>query len=137
MQKLIPVAAATVLLATSGAFAQTPPTAPAEKMETRPVAPPMRQPTVQTPPKLSEPEAKALIDAAVITSDNKTVGEVYAIQRDNEGKVIELQADIGGFLGIGETRVRLLPSQFTVSNKRIILTLTAEQVNALPRIESK
>ena len=47
----------------------------------------------------------------------------------------ELHADIGGFLGIGQTRVRIMPSQFTVSDNRIRLTLTAEQVNNLPKIE--
>jgi ribosomal 30S subunit maturation factor RimM len=92
---------------------------------------------LQHAPTMTEAEAKALIDANVISSDKKNVGEVAAIQRDGSGKVTELHADVGGFLGIGETRVRLMPSQFTVSNKQIVLTLTADQVRALPKIEKK
>ncbi len=104
-------------------------------METAPSVRPTTP--VQTGLSLTEAEAKALIDANVISSDKKNVGEVAAIQRDATGKVTELHADVGGFLGMGETRVRLMPSQFTVSNKQIVLTLTAEQVSALPKIEKK
>lgn len=86
---------------------------------------------------LTEEQAKALIDATVLSSDDKNLGEVAAIQRDSEGKVTELQADIGGFLGIGETRVRVAPSQFTVVDNKVRLTLTAEQAKALPKIEKK
>ena len=145
MKKLIPATAA-ALFAATGAFAQTtPPTAPAtppavndtKPMETAPAAPSVRPSPVAIAPSLTEAEAKALIDANVISSDKKNVGEVAAIQRDSTGKVVELHADVGGFLGIGETRVRLMPSQFTVSDKQILLTLTAEQVSALPKIEKK
>ena len=84
---------------------------------------------------LTEEQAKALIDATVLSSDNENLGEVAAIQRDSDGKVTELHADIGGFLGIGETRVRVMPSQFTVVDDKIQLSLTAEQAKALPKIE--
>ena len=142
MKKLIPATAVAAVFAATGAFAQTTPpaTPPAqtETMPTTPTAPSVRPTTpVQTAPSMTEAEAKALIDANVISSDKKNVGEVAAIQRDSSGKVIELHADVGGVLGIGETRVRLMPSQFTVSNKEILLTLTAEQVSALPKIEKQ
>jgi hypothetical protein len=151
MKKLIPATAVAALFAATGAFAQTTPTpAPStppavndtKPMETTPATPSVRPSTspvspVQTGPSLTEAEAKELIDANVISSDNKTVGEVAAIQRDSTGKVTELHADIGGFLGIGETRVRVMPSQFTVSDKQVRLSLTAEQVNALPKMEKK
>ena len=90
---------------------------------------------MQTAPMLTEAEARALIDATVVSSDNKNVGEVSAIQRNSEGKVTEMHADVGGFLGIGQSRIRLSPSQFTISNNRVMLTLTAEQVDRLPKIE--
>jgi hypothetical protein len=142
MRILIPATAAVALFAATGAIAQTTsPTAPATppaKTETTPMAPTTRPATpVQVAPTMTEAEAKELIDANVISSDKKNVGEVAAIQRDSSGKVIELHADVGGFLGMGETRVRLMPSQFTVSNKQINLTLTSEQVSALPKIEKK
>ena len=142
MRILIPATAAVALFAATGAIAQTTsPTAPATppaKTETTPMAPTTRPAApVQVAPTMTEAEAKELIDANVISSDKKNVGEVAAIQRDSSGKVIELHADVGGFLGMGETRVRLMPSQFTVSNKQINLTLTSEQVSALPKIEKK
>jgi hypothetical protein len=145
MKILIPATAAVALFAGTGAIAQTTsptdPTTPPSKTETAPTTPmaPTTRPTtpIQVAPTMTEAEAKELIDANVISSDKKNVGEVAAIQRDSTGKVIELHADVGGFLGMGETRVRLMPSQFTVSNKEILLTLTSDQVNALPKIEKK
>ena len=149
MKKLIPATAIAALFAATSAIAQTtPPTTPAtppavnetKPMETTPTTPtvPSVRPTqVETAPTMTEAQAKALIDANVVSSDNKTVGEVAAIQRSADGKVTELHADVGGFLGIGETRVRLMPSQFTVADKQINSKLTSEQVSALPKIEKK
>jgi hypothetical protein len=145
MKKFISATAAAALFAATGAFAQTTPspapsTTPPAKTETTPAtptAPSTRPAPVQHAPSMTEAEAKELIDANVVSSDEKNVGEVAAIQRDSSGKVTELHADIGGFLGLGETRVRIMPSQFTVSNKQIMLTLNAEQVSALPKIEKK
>jgi PRC-barrel domain len=68
------------------------------------------------------------------SSDGKNVGEVTALKRDASGKVAELQAGIGGFIGIGETQVRVTPAQFKLENDRVVLSLTAEQVKALPKI---
>jgi len=132
MQMLVPAIATAALLLSSAAFAQSSATPPAS-------APSMQAPTgrlapVQTPPVLSEAEARALIDAAVVSSDAKSVGEVAAIQRSSDGKVVELHADVGGFLGLGQSRVRLAPSQ-SISNNRVLLTLTAQQVSELPKIE--
>ncbi len=45
-----------------------------------------------------------------------------------------MHADIGGFLGIGETRVRVLPAQFSIGTDRIVLGMTAEQAKTLPHI---
>lgn len=138
MKWIVPAATSLALFATSAAFAQT--TAP---KETPPATPPATTaPSVQPAPAdkaptLTEEQAKALIDATVLSSDNENLGEVAAIQRDNEGKVTELHADIGGFLGIGETRVRIVPSQFTVVDNKVQLSLTAEQAKTLPKIETK
>ncbi len=131
MNKLFPAVATAAFLVSSAALAQTAPT---------PTMPPSQAPAgrvapIQTPPVLTEAEARALMDATVVSSDNKNIGEVAAIQRDGSGKVTELHADVGGFLGIGQSRIRLSPSQFTISNNRVLLNLTAEQVNELPKIE--
>jgi hypothetical protein len=139
MKWIVPAATSIALFASSAAFAQT--TAPSGTPPATPPAAtaPSVQPktTVDTAPMLTEQEAKALIGASVVGSDNENVGEVAAIQRDSNGKVTELHADVGGFLGIGKSRVRIMPSQFTVTgDNKIKLNMTSEQVKTLPKIES-
>lgn len=86
-------------------------------------------------PMMTDDEAKNWINKTVYSSDGKNLGEVSAIDRDSSGHVRELHADIGGFLGLGETRVKVLPSQFKLSSDRVILNVTGDQANTLPKIE--
>lgn len=73
----------------------------------------------------------AWIGRPVYSSDGEHVGEISAISGD------QVYADIGGFLGIGETRVLLSPDQIaTVNDKRIDLTLTQAQANELPSVDA-
>ena len=85
---------------------------------------------------LTEAEAKKWIGKTIYSSDNKNVGEVTDLKRDADGKVLELHADIGGFLGIGETRVKVLPDQFQVGADRITLNVTGEAAGKLPKVEA-
>ena len=48
--------------------------------------------------------------------------------------MLELHADIGGFLGIGETRVRVLPTQFKLVNDRVVLSVGSAEAKSLPHI---
>lgn len=144
------------LMLTTAAYAQTttppgdgvaPPSPPAQESPgmTEPTAPGMTAPeAAPTPspsvtgdaasaPIISDEQAKTLKNAAVWSSDQKNVGEVADIKRDSSGRVTELYADIGGFLGFGETRVRVMPDEFKVETDRIVLTRTAAQVEALPK----
>lgn len=84
---------------------------------------------------LTDAQVKAWVDKAVYSSDDKKVGEVAAFARDGTGKVTELHADIGGFLGMGETRIRLMPTQFKMGADRIILLMTAEQAKTQPTVK--
>jgi hypothetical protein len=84
---------------------------------------------------LTEQEALTWIDKPVFSSDGEQVGEVVAIQRDPDNKVTGLHADIGGFLGLGETRVNLMPAQFKLQSDRVELNLTAEQAKSLPKVQ--
>ena len=47
-----------------------------------------------------------------------------------------MHADTGGFLGLGQTRVRVMPSQFKLIDDRAVLLITAEQAKTLPKVES-
>ena len=83
---------------------------------------------------MTDEEAKNWVNKTVYSSDGKNLGEVAAIDRDNSGHVRELHADIGGFLGLGETRVKVLPSQFKLSSDRVILNIPGDQAKSLPQL---
>ncbi len=84
--------------------------------------------------KLTADQAKTWIDKAVYSSDDKKIGEVAAFARGADNTVMEMHADIGGFLGIGETRVKLMPAQFKLLGDRVVLNVTAEQAKNLPKV---
>ena len=111
MNKVLGATALAVLLGATAAIAQTtsPASPPASKPDTaEKMAPPAASTTTVTKEGLvlTEAQANAWIKKAIFSSDGKNVGEVTALKRDASGKVAELQAGIGGFLGMGETQVR-------------------------------
>jgi hypothetical protein len=123
------VAVALTLAACPLALAQTTPTTP------------QSPPTAATKPNetkvtLTEEQVKSWIDKPVFSSDGKEVGEVAAFKRAADNTVLEMHADIGGILGIGETRVSLTPAQFKLQTDRVLLTLTEEQAKALPKVKN-
>ncbi len=85
-------------------------------------------------PVLSDEQAAALKNKVVWSSDQKNIGEVADVVRDSSGRVTEMHADIGGFLGFGETRVRVSPGEFKIVNDRVELTRTEEQAANLPKV---
>jgi hypothetical protein len=135
MKLILPVIAMTALIATS-AFAQT--TAPMTPPATTTTPSTTMTPSTSMAPAaaltLTDAQAKEWVNKVVYSSDGKNVGEVAAFARDVSGKVNEMHADIGGFLGIGETRVRLTPAQFTLTQDRVTLMMTADQAKNLPKV---
>jgi hypothetical protein len=85
-------------------------------------------------PMLTLEEAQALTGKPVYSSDGKKLGEVAAIERTADNKVTEIDADIGGFLGLGHHRIRLTPAQFKLQGDRVVLNLTEKQAKKLPKI---
>jgi hypothetical protein len=85
---------------------------------------------------LTEAQAKTWVDKPVYSSDNKQIGEVASFKRGADNVVTEMHADIGGMLGMGETRVKLMPDQFKLQDDRVVLNLTQEQAKTLPKAES-
>jgi maltose-binding protein MalE len=127
MVKLLSSVSVVALLALSPAVAQTSTsTPPQEKSATQ------DQSAAMT---MTEDQAKAWVDKVVYSSDGKNIGEVAEFKRSTDNKVSELHADIGGFLGVGETRIKLMPSEFTLQGDSVVLNITEEQVNALPKAE--
>jgi hypothetical protein len=106
-----------------------------------------KTPTTATPPlasmkpdaqkiTLTEEQAKSWIDKPVFSSDDKELGEVAAFKRTADNTVLEMLADIGGLFGLGETRISVTSAQFKLQNDRVVLTLTQEQANALPKVKN-
>jgi hypothetical protein len=83
---------------------------------------------------LTADQAKAWIGKPVYSSDNTKIGEVAAFARGTDNTVNEMHADIGGFLGMGETRIRVMPAQFKLQDDRVVLNQTAAQAKLLPTI---
>lgn len=164
-KSLLATVVAVPLMTISGfALAQTPPpeqsppaaVEPAQPPAAEPSAPPAAQPgpsteqpsqampekqAAETPspgaaPKLSEEEANQWIGKAVYSSDDKEIGTVAEIKRDGDNNITELRADIGGFLGFGETRVSLTPDKFQLqqADSKVVLNLKKEEADNLPAV---
>jgi hypothetical protein len=129
MNKLLGATALAIVFGATAAVAQA-------ETAVEKTAPPAASTTTTTKDGLvlTEAQATSWIKKSVYSSDDKNVGVVAALKRDAAGKVSELQASVGGFLGIGETQVRVMPPQFRLENDRVVLSLTAEQVKTLPKI---
>lgn len=98
-------------------------------------SPPAAAVQAVAPLKLTEDQAKAWVDKQVYSSDDQKIGEIAAFARGTDNTVTEMHIDIGGFLGMGETRVRLMPAQFKLQGDRAVLNVTAEQAKSLPKIQ--
>lgn len=82
---------------------------------------------------LTEDEAKNWLGRTVFSSDGKKLGTVAALRRDTDNRLTDLYADIGGFLGFGETRVHIAADQVKdVKPDGIVLTLSEAEANKLP-----
>lgn len=136
-RSMTPIAVALLVFGSSAAIAQT--TKPAQN---EPAAKP--DATTKTPDTmaknakitLTEQQANSWVDKPVYSSDGKEIGEVVAFKRGADNVVTEMHLDVGGTLGMGETRVKVMPQQFKLQNDRVVLNLTEAQAKDLPKIES-
>ena len=83
---------------------------------------------------LSDQEASGWAGKPIYSSDNKKIGEVDGFLRGADGSVTVMRAGIGGFLGIGETYVTLIPEQFKLQQDRVILSIPAAHAKDLPKV---
>jgi energy-converting hydrogenase Eha subunit F len=124
-----------------GAVAQDKPAAPAPTPQTEQQAtPPATPPAAATEQAskslvLTEAQAKEWVGKPVYSNEGKKIGEVVAFARGADDVVAEMHADIGGFLGLGETRVKLTADQFELKGDRVIIDMTSAQAKDLPKVE--
>ncbi len=92
----------------------------------------------QPPPATIESDQPAqmgdLTDWPVYSSDGEKLGEVTAVKQGADGNVEAIHADIGGFLGFGAKTVEISADQFSLGDKRIDLSLIAEEAKELPEV---
>ncbi|MCC5987087.1 MAG: PRC-barrel domain-containing protein [Pararhodobacter sp.] len=82
----------------------------------------------------------ALIGAEIHDPNGEVVGTVANLIIDADGRVAQIVAEIGGFLGLGAREVALERSQFdieaeTEADVRILLAVTLEELEAMPEYE--
>jgi hypothetical protein len=75
---------------------------------------------------------QAWVGRAVYSIDGKRLGEVAAVADDS------MYVDMGGFLGIGESRVLLHQSQIgSATSERIVVKMTEADAKSLPSTDSR
>jgi hypothetical protein len=83
---------------------------------------------------LTQQEAEDWIGKPVYSRDGKDLGEVAAFTRGDDNSVMEMLADIGGFLGFGQHRISLTPEQFALNDDRATLVMSSVEANKLPAV---
>lgn len=82
---------------------------------------------------VTEEEADAWLGRPVYSTDGEELGEIVSLQRNPDGSVQQLKADIGGFLGFGETRILISADQIQeVKDDSLVLTFTQAEAQELP-----
>ena len=83
---------------------------------------------------LTEAAAKEWLGKQIYSSDNSDIGEISGFHLSADGNVDYFKADIGGFLGIGETQVQVTPAEFEMRDQKLYLSMTKEDALKLPRV---
>jgi len=118
--KSIPIALAATLLAASSALAQQAwvEVDDGEMAVNVPVDPPTY--TVDD-----------LEDMDIVGSDGEEIGEVDDVLVSSDGSSMAVAAEVGGFLGMGEHEVVLPLTDARITNDKLVISMTAEQIRKL------
>jgi len=79
-------------------------------------------------------DAKKLIGRNIKNANNDTIGEIESVYINADGKVDSVIAGVGGFLGVGERRVRLAWKDLQISDngEKVVVNMTKDQLKAMP-----
>ncbi len=85
---------------------------------------------------VTEASKKEWIGKSVYSSDGKNLGEVADLKTGPDNKLTNLEADIGGFLGFGATRVSIGADKIKdLKTDRIVLSVNEADTHDLPRVQ--
>ena len=78
-------------------------------------------------------DARKLIGRSVRNTSDEVIGQIESVYITGTGKVDSVIVGVGGFLGVGERRVRLTWDDLQTSNsgERVVLSATKEQLEAM------
>jgi hypothetical protein len=122
---------AILFVAALGGLLVAPPAVAQQDAATPPAAAAPR-PGTNAPPEQMAGRGNVLEGLPIYSSDNEKVGTVKSVEKNSDGSVGTLQAEIEGFLGLGTSSVRLTPDQFKQAGDRVVLAQTAAQVRGVP-----
>lgn len=91
--------------------------------------------TSTAPPAASSTQQKTMGDLkglSVYSSDNQEIGTVASVQEGAGNQPQSIHVKTGGFLGIGQRTVDIPSAKFQKVGNRVNLTMTADEVKALP-----
>ncbi|MBI3676776.1 MAG: PRC-barrel domain-containing protein [Proteobacteria bacterium] len=85
---------------------------------------------------LSDVSQETLKTAEVKNRNGEALGEVNSVKVDKSGKVAAVNAEVGGFLGVGERTVALNANNLVYLKDRnlIVTSMTKDQIKKLPSI---
>ena len=159
---MITTAAAALL--SGSAFAQAPSSSPSQSSPSTTQSPTQSSPSPSASPTQSSPSPSASSSSSsaqasgkfvteqkpdqmlatkvkgtdVIGTNNEKIGDVSDILFDKDGKVLAYIVGVGGFLGIGQKDVALMPTAFQVmpptdkDNMKLQLSMTKDELKAAP-----
>lgn len=76
-----------------------------------------------------------LEEMEIYSAGNEEVGDVKDVLVDGSGQPVAVSADVGGFLGMGERHVVIGLDQLTKVDDRLTVSMTKEEIEALPEFD--
>lgn len=110
----------------------------AANMEATGHATAMRGTAMQVPISEVSNPAGRLANASIQDKNGTSVGSVHKVIVDSDGKVVAVQVDVGGFLGIGSKLVEIKATDLKYEQDRNVLTTTLRKpaIESLPAIKT-
>jgi hypothetical protein len=158
------ITTATAALLAGSAFAQSPSQSPSQSSPPTAQSPSQSSPSPSASPTQSSPSASSSSAQAsgkfvteqkpdqmlaskfkgtdVIGTNNEKIGDVSDILMDKDGKALAYIVGVGGFLGIGQKDVALMPTAFQVmpptdrDNMKLQLSMTKDELKAAPEFKA-